>query len=139
MRPPGPAPLAQHHTTPPIFLLIIRQTPQGKDAAKAGGAGGDDKGDGDGSGADAAEPPPPDSDGAVAADKDEGEDDADAMDEGPADTAAAAAGVAAGGQASKDGYLLQAEDLKADDLASRTGQLDVMLEYLWQVRPPLLV
>ena len=59
------------------------------------------------------------------------------MDEGPADNAPAAA-ASTGGQTSKDGYLLQAEDLKADDLASRTGQLDVMLEYLWQVRPPLL-
>lgn len=97
-------------------------------------AGEDKAADGAGSGGEAA-------DGAVgdgddAADGAEGgEDGAEAMEEGAADGVAPRDGAVAAVPASKDSYLLQADDLKGDELSSRTGQLDVMLEYLWQVRP----
>lgn len=93
---------------------------------------------GDGSGGDAAGPAGADSDEPAAPDKDDAEEDgAAAMEEGPADGGASSGGgtaaAAAAAQGSKDSYLLQPEDLKGEDLAAHTGQLDVMLEYLWQV------
>lgn len=111
------------------------------EAPKASADGSEDKagdGDGEGSGGDGTGPAGGDSDRPAAADKDAAEDEgAAAMDEGPADGGTGSA--AAAGQGSKDSYLLQPEDLKSEDLAAHTGQLDVMLEYLWQVRKSIFL
>lgn len=106
---------------------------QAKEAPKEAEAG-EDKG-GDGSGGDASDGPAGDGEGAAAAEPGAGEG-ADGGDEGVVDGGAGRDSAATAPPASRDTYLLQPDDLKGEELAARTGQLDIMLEYLWQVGSP---
>eukprot|EP00892_Ulva_mutabilis_P012612 jgi/Ulvmu1/9723/UM055_0062.1 len=115
--------------------LAAHGTP--KEAPKEAAEAGEDKGaDGAGSGGDAPEAEAVDGDGTTVAEADDAA--GEAAEGGHEEMAADGGGgvpdaSTAAAPASRDAYLLQPEDLKGDDLAARTGQLDVMLEYLWQV------
>jgi hypothetical protein len=58
----------------------------------------------------------------------------DKADKGAAADGTGGGGGGGGAAAGSEQFLLHGDDLEGDELAVKTGQLDVMLEYLWQAR-----